>query len=177
MTNKIDSNIIAAAYDSVYEFNDICNQFEGDVLDSINLSISLCYEELVEVIDAFDELTTDSSDLTKAEEIELTANLVKEVVDLRVVVDGLTQKIANAGLDSGTAILAVTENNLSKMPETMPTSQEHWCNQHGWTVTYNDKYSRFTIKDINGKTMKPYGYVKCTLGEIIHTSLLDAQNV
>jgi len=175
MTNKIDSNIIAAAYDSVYEFNDICNQFEGDVLDSINLSISFCFEELQEVIDAFDKLHEE--DITKAEEIERTAHLVKEVADLIVVTNGLAQKIANAVFDMGTALLDVTENNLSKMPEVMSQDQLNWCNKNGWTVHYNDKYSRFIIKDINGKTMKPYGYVKCTLGDITHTSLLDAQNV
>jgi len=99
------------------------------------------------------------------------------VADLIVVTNGLAQKIANAGFDMGTALLDVTENNLSKMPEVMSQDQLNWCNKNGWTVHYNDKYSRFIIKDINGKTMKPYGYVKCTLGDITHTSLLDAQNV
>ena len=36
MTKQINSDIIAAAFDSVFKFNDISKQFEGNSLEGIN---------------------------------------------------------------------------------------------------------------------------------------------
>ena len=39
MNKKTDSNAIAAAFDSVYEFNDISKQFEGDPREGPNKEV------------------------------------------------------------------------------------------------------------------------------------------
>ena len=46
--NKIDSNAIAAAFDSVHEFNDISGQLQGDMVKGVDLSLSLIWEEYQE---------------------------------------------------------------------------------------------------------------------------------
>ena len=50
MNKKIDSNAIAAAFDSVYEFNDISKQFEGDPREGLDLQLDLIWEEYTETI-------------------------------------------------------------------------------------------------------------------------------
>ena len=55
MNKKIDSNAIAAAFDSVYEFNDISKQFEGDPREGLDLQLDLIWEEYTETIAAMDD--------------------------------------------------------------------------------------------------------------------------
>lgn len=164
MNKQINSDIIAAAFDSVYKFNDISKQFEGDKRAGVDLSIDLIFEELVETISAMDE---GMSDYPNSDKLDAEIELLDGAADVFVVVMGLLQKLQNVGFDVEKALIRVCENNLSKFPKSIPPNDFNWYEQQKWTPVYNDKYSCFVLKDENGKTKKPIDFVPVTLADLV----------
>lgn len=172
MTKQINSDIIAAAFDAVFEFNDISKQFEGNPLESINLSLDLIWEEFAtETIPAFEEgcnaieVGNTKVATTQAEK------LLDGAVDTFVVVSGLLQKLQAAGMDVEQALLRIPANNLSKFPKKI---DYNWCKQQGYDPVFNDKYSCFVLKDENGKTRKPFDYTSVDLSDLVPEDFFKA---
>ena len=88
MKKTIDSNVIAAAFDSVFEFNDISKQFDKDPVAAVDLQIDLIFEELTETISAMD---AGLSELHNKDLKECEVELLDGAVDVFVVVSGLLQ--------------------------------------------------------------------------------------
>mgnify|MGYP000048803589 FL=1 len=166
MTKQINSDAIAASFDSTFEFNDISKQFEGDAVAGLDLQASLCFEETSEVIQAFEEWANYEPNYSTKTKQQLIAELAKEAVDLKVVSDGLLQKIHATGLiDMNEVLMKVAENNLSKFPTNV---DYNWCSEQDYEPVWNESYGRFVLKDANGKTMKPLGYSKVNLLELVN---------
>jgi len=165
MTKEVDSNIVAAAFDNVFKFNNISKQFEGDVLSGINLQLDLIFEEFcTETIQAFEQgcNALDSKDYEEAN--KQSEKLLDGAVDTFVVVSGLLQKLHAAGMDVDAALLRVTENNLSKFPKKVEYA---WCEKQGYTPVFNEQYACFVLKDKNGKTRKPIDYKSVDLSDLV----------
>ena len=172
MTKQVNSDIIAAAFDAVFEFNDISKQFDGNPLESISLSLDLIWEEFAtETIPAFEEgCNAIEVGNTKVATIQ-AEKLLDGAVDTFVVVSGLLQKLHAAGMDVDAALLRVTENNLSKFPKKVEYA---WCEKQGYTPVFNDKYSCFVLKDDNGKTRKPFDYKSVDLSDLVPEDFFKA---
>lgn len=164
MNKQVDSNVIAAAFDSVYKFNDISKQFDfsnkQDAIAGIDLQLSLIFEELTETIDALD---TGLSESPNADKREAAQELLDGAADLFVVTMGLLQKLKVAGFNVEEALLRVTENNLSKFPVAINAQDWNWYESQGWTPVHNEEYNCFVLKDKNGKTRKPVNYAPVDL--------------
>ncbi len=162
---QIDSNIIATAFDNTFSFNSISKQFDSEVLAGLDLQANLCFEEVTEFIDALEDFANYDANTSHQSKEELISELAKEAIDLKVVSDGLLQKLQASGLiDMNEALLQVTENNLSKFP---PKVDYNWCANKGWEPMWNEDYGRFVLKDSNGKTMKPFDYKKVSLVPLV----------
>ena len=88
--NKIDSNAIAAAFDSVHEFNDISGQLQGDMVKGVDLSLSLIWEEYQESLEALEKAYQDDSQVSLRDYEE---ELLDGACDLFVVTMGFLQKL------------------------------------------------------------------------------------
>ncbi len=163
MNKQINSDVISAAFDSVYKFNDISKQFEGNLQAGIDLQIDLIFEELAETISAMDEGMSDNPNANKS---DAETSLLDGAADVFVVVAGLLQKLQNAGFDVEKALIRVCENNLSKFPKVIPPTEFNWYEQQKWTPVYNDKYGCFVLKDENGKSRKPIDFVPVVLDNL-----------
>lgn len=158
---QIDSNIIATAFDNTFIFNSISKQFDSELLAALDLQASLCFEEVTEFIDALEDFANYDANTSTKSKAELVAEMAKEAIDLKVVSDGLLQKLQASGLiDMNEALLQVAENNLSKFPTKV---DYNWCTSKGWEPVWNEDHGRFVLKDSNGKTMKPFDYKKVSL--------------
>ena len=164
MVKEVDSNIVAAAFDNVFKFNDISKQFEGDVLRSIDLQLDLIWEEYTEVLAEMDELNSEQREKPFP---ECTKGLLKEAADLWVVASGLIQKLQAAGFPMDQVLLRVIENNLSKFPKKV---EYNWCEKQGYTPVFNEKYACFVLKNANGKTCKPVDYKSVELTDLVPTN-------
>ena len=154
MTKEVDSNIVAAAFDNVFKFNNISKQFEGDVLSGINLQLDLIFEEFcTETIQAFEQgcHALDSKDYEESQQTK-PEKLLDGAVDTFVVVSGLLQKLHAAGMDVDAALLRVTENNLSKFPKKVEYA---WCEKQGYTPVFNEQYACFIQKTRMERHVKP----------------------
>lgn len=168
MDKKIDSNAIAAAFDSVYEFNDISKQFEGDPREGLDLQLDLIWEEYTETIAAMDDGCSGYPNIDRrTAEIEL----LDGACDLFVVVVGLLQKLQNAGFNVQEALQRVTDNNLSKFPTSINPQDWNWYESQKWTPVYNDSYGKFVLKDENGKSRKPINYCPVNIYDLVPTTL------
>ena len=163
MNKQINSDVIAAAFDSVFEFNDISKQFDKEKVTGVDLQLDLIWEEFQETLTAMDEGLSESRNKDLKEcEIEL----LDGAVDVFVVVSGLLQKLQNAGFDVETALLRVTENNMSKFPTKISVQDPNWYESQGWQTEWNEQYGRFVIRDGNGKTRKPVDFIPVVLSDI-----------
>lgn len=141
----ITESSIGRSYSNVKLFNQIAGNLKGDMLQQIDNQLGYVFEELTETIDAF--------------EARDAGELVKEVADLAVVVNGLLQKMEAAGFDMELAMRLVDQNNLSKFP----AKGEPLQYATGFKATLNEEFQRFVIKDAEGKVRKPANYVKLDL--------------
>lgn len=143
------SKVIRKAYDQVREFNDIAGNLTNVTDESVDAQISFCFEEVAEVITAFEEGDR--------------PEILKEACDLFVVTAGLLQKLEAQGYDVATALVRVNDNNLSKFPAV----GELFGHPIGCTTTLNEKYNRLVIKDGVGKVRKPSNYCKPYMTDLI----------
>lgn len=164
MNKTIDSNVIAATFDSVFEFNDISKQFDKDPVPAVDLQIDLIFEELTETISAMD---AGLSELRNKDLKECEVELLDGAVDVFVVVSGLLQKLQYFGFDVETALSRVADNNLSKFPVGISPQDTNWYASQGWETEYNHKYDRFVIRDGNGKTRKSVDFVPVVLDDLV----------
>lgn len=154
---QVDSNIIATAFDNVFKFNDVAKQFEGSILQGVNLQHDLIFEEFCdETITAFESgcnAIIYSKDKEKA--AKEAVKLLDGAVDTFVVVSGLLQKLQAAGFDVNEALLRVTENNLTKFTK---KAEYIWAEKQGYEVVWNEQHGVFSYRDANGKLRKSPEY-------------------
>lgn len=142
-------NKLSKAYADVEEFNEICGNLQNVDEASVDLQISLCFEEMTEVIEAFEQRDA--------------VELAKEVADLWVVVTGLVQKLRAGGTDMGNVIGDVCKNNLDKfIPLGEPLQYDE-----AFSASFNQKYGRWVIKDSAGKVRKSSTYKKCDVSKYV----------
>lgn len=143
------TEIIQQAYADVRVFNDIAGNLNNPDLTSIDNQIGFIFSELTETIDGFE-----AGDMVE---------VLDGACDLFVTVAGLMQKLEAAGYDVATAIARVNENNLSKFPLFVGTEDI----RDGYTVSKNELYGRYVIKDGNSKVRKPAAFVPVVLTDLV----------
>lgn len=165
MAKPFDSNVVAAAFDQVYQFNDMAGQFDTNPIDGVNLQLDLIFEEFCdETIKAFERgCNAIAYYKDKQEASKQAVNLLDGVCDTFVVVAGLMQKLQNAGFNVEQALLRVTDNNLSKFTT---KADYNWASQQGYEVNYDETYHRFSYRDSNGKLRKPFDYKSVDIGDL-----------
>lgn len=165
MAKPFDSNVVAAAFDQVYQFNDMAGQFDTNPIDGVNLQLDLIFEEFCdETIKAFERgCNAIAYYKDKQEASKQAVNLLDGVCDTFVVVAGLMQKLQNAGFDVEQALLRVTDNNLSKFTT---KADYNWASQQGYEVNYDETYHRFSYRDSNGKLRKPFDYKSVDISDL-----------
>ena len=165
MAKPFDSNVVAAAFDQVYQFNDMAGQFDTNPIDGVNLQLDLIFEEFCdETIKAFERgCNAIAYYKDKQEASKQAVNLLDGVCDTFVVVAGLMQKLQNAGFDVEQALLRVTDNNLSKFTT---KADYNWASQQGYEVNYDETYHRFSYRDSNGKLRKSFDYKSVDIGDL-----------
>ena len=143
-------------YESVEEFNNICGNLQGDMVQLVDNQIGYQFEELTETIDAFE----------KQDAVEL----LDGAIDSLYIVVGLLQKLESAGFNVREAMKRVAENNLSKFPDTcgFPYNKD-------FSVSYNEKYGRWIIKDGSGKVRKPDNFVPVDLSDCVPKDFFNKQ--
>lgn len=165
MTKQIDSNIVATAFDNVFQFNDIAKQFDSDLLKGVNLQLDLIFEEFCdETVKAYEEgcnAVAYGKDKEKA--AKEAVKLLDGAVDTFVVVSGLLQKLHAAGFNVNEALLRVTENNLTKFTK---KAEYLWAEKQGYEVVYDEQYHLFSYKNASGKLMKPDSYISVVLEDL-----------
>ena len=133
-----------AVYNSVKRFNEIAGNLNNVDSDSIAAQMDFLQEEYLELVDAFDA--------------DNKVEILDAVCDLRVVLDGLVQKLEAQGYNVEDAMTAVCENNLSKFKSTVSKADKE-----RYTVSLNNKHKVFVLKDDNGKIRKPDSYESVNL--------------
>lgn len=165
MAKPFDSNVVAAAFDQVYQFNDMAGQFDTNPIDGVNLQLDLIFEEFCdETIKAFERgCNAIAYYKDKQEASKQAVNLLDGACDTFVVVAGLMQKLQNAGFDVEQALLRVTDNNLSKFTT---KADYNWASQQGYEVNYDETYHRFSYRDSNGKLRKSFDYKSVDISDL-----------
>lgn len=172
MNKEINSTAVAAAFDQVFQFNDMAGQFKSEPLQSVNLQLDLIFEEFCdETIKAFERgCNAIEYDKDKQEAGKQSVALLDGVCDTFVVVAGLMQKLQNAGFDVEQALLRVTENNLSKFTT---KADYNWASNQGYEVVFDEKYYRFSYRDANGKARKPPEYVSVNIDDLANKDFFN----
>lgn len=143
------SNEIAAAYKSVFEFNDIAGNFKHVDEESIDNQLSFLFSEVEELITGFENRDA--------------PNVLQEACDVLVVTFGLLQKLSVAGFDVATAMKRVNDSNMSKfVPKGKPLAYD--ANFHS---VFNEKYQVSVIKDENSKVRKPKSFVPVNVDDCV----------
>ena len=142
------TQIIEQAYSDVRLFNVLAGNLDTVTDDSVDAQIGFIFEELSETITAFEE----------GDRVEV----LDGACDLFVTVAGLMQKLEAQGYDVARAIERVNENNLSKFPKKISEGDSL-----RWDVSLNAQYSRYVLKDGNGKVKKPEDFVGVYLTDLI----------
>lgn len=145
------------AYNDNFVFNDLAGNTNKLSLKDIDNQTKLIEEETKELREA-----VNSND---------PVEVLDAVVDLYVVLDGLTSKLVALGFDVSTALKQTIENNLSKFPTTentvKATVDAYAADDIQTTVSFNESHQRFAIKDQNGKIRKPVGFVSNDLSNCV----------
>lgn len=94
-------------------------------------------------------------------------NILDGAIDTIYVALGLIQKLEQLGVDVSKACNQVCEDNLMKFPHKLEDAQEtvRFYNAKNTNVHYafNEQYSKYVIKDENGKIRKPHNFVPTDL--------------
>jgi NTP pyrophosphatase (non-canonical NTP hydrolase) len=153
----MNKDSVGQSFMNIKTMNGIAGSLGGSE-ESVDLQLSLCFEELEEAIDAFEKGNA--------------VNLLKESVDLFVVTCGLLQKLESAGYDVEKAMRKVDENNLSKFPTTRPQQFP----AAAATCTYNEMYGRYVIKRPDGKFLKPVEYLAVDLSDCANVTFFATRD-
>lgn len=133
-------------YNEVKKFNQIAGSLDNVTLEKFDLQLDLIYEEfVVEGITEFENKNPEG--------------FLDAIVDTFVTVAGLMQMAEAAGFDVNEALKRVCANNLEKYP----SADEKIVVAGDLTVTKNEEYNCWVLKDQNGKVKKPPSFVNVDL--------------
>lgn len=141
-----------------FDFNELAGKDQDYTYGAIASQVALIKEEAKELQEALDN--NDPVELLDA------------VCDLYVVLNGLTQKLLNAGFDVAEAMQAVDDNNFSKFPATTTEVQQSkkWYKETKGVdviIERNQKYGVYVLKDSNGKVRKPSSFKDVELTDFV----------
>lgn len=172
MKKTIDSNVVAAAFDSVFTFNDVAKQFDGNFINGVNLQLDLIFEEFcMETIPAFETgCNAIIFEKDKEKAAKEAVKLLDGAVDTFVVVAGLLQKLQVAGFDVNAALLRVTENNLTKFTK---KAEYIWAEKQGYEVIWNEQHGVFSYRDANGKLRKSPEYQGVNIDDLTNPDFFN----
>lgn len=135
---------IQERYEEVKIFNKIAGNLDNVTVDSLEAQMKVVVEEVKELQDAFDS--------------QNATELLDGACDAFVTLSGLMQKMEIAGFKVDKALQRVNENNMEKYPTEMPCAHASAYIEKGWTITYNNEFDCYVLKDQNGKIRKPIGF-------------------
>lgn len=161
ITNLTRRNItytLDEAYDSIKKFNIIAGTLKAPTLETLDLYNSLSFEECCESVEAF--------------ETQDAPNVLKEAIDEFYVICGKLQVLEAMGMNVAEGLRMVCENNLQKFtPAGKPLSYD---NNH--TVTFNEEFQMFVLKNADGKVVKPCTYKKVDLKGLVPNNFFQKGN-
>lgn len=152
MTN----NEITAAWASIYDFNDIAENYNNVDEFSIDNQISFIFSELTETITAF--------------EAKDAVEVLDGACDVLVTTVGLLQKLEAAGFNVSEAIKRVNANNMSKY---IPDGQSRQFDSE-FTARLNPKHNVWVIRDNSRKIRKPNNFMPVSLTDLAPTDFFKA---
>lgn len=138
----------ASSANDITLFNNISGNLDNVDINSIDLQLSLLFEELTETIDGV--------------ETKNAVELLDGAVDCYVIVVGLLEKLQQRGFKVEDAIDRITENNMSKFPKVKPENV-----QEGYTVAFVPEHDVYVVRNAAGKIMKPAGFQPVTLDDLV----------
>lgn len=147
--NTMSDNEIIAAWDIIYDFNDIAENFDNVDEFSIDNQISFIFSELTETITAF--------------EAKDAVELLDGACDVFVTAVGLLQKLEAAGFNVSEAIKRVNANNMSKY---IPDGVGRQFNSE-FTARLNPKHNVWVIRDNMRKIRKPETFKPVSLQDLV----------
>lgn len=147
-----------------FDFNEIAGKDQDYTYGAIASQVDLIKEEYKELQEALD-----NNDVVE---------VLDAVCDLYVVLNGLTQKLMNAGVEVPNAMRVVDDNNFSKFPvEPWEAEQsKQWYKETKGVdiqISYNRKYCVHVLKDSNSKVRKPQSYKDVELNSFVPVELLN----
>lgn len=153
----ITKEVLEKSYNKIKMFNEIAGNFEGDMEELVDNQLGYVFEELCETITALENKDA--------------VGLLDGAVDGWVTLVGLLQKLEAAGFNVAEAIRRVDENNLSKCPPHSASGgkvvYDTLTKNQTWSVTLNDKYQKYVIKDTEGKVRKPISFEPVNLSDCV----------
>lgn len=148
---------LEASYNDTFVFNDLAGNTLKLAHKDIENQTRLILEEAKELDDAV--VANDPVEVLDA------------VVDLYVVLGGLTAKLVALGFDVSGALKETALNNLSKFPvhenTAVATVNAYEADGVQTQATHNASHGRWVIKDANGKVRKPVGFVSNNLSDFV----------
>jgi NTP pyrophosphatase (non-canonical NTP hydrolase) len=121
---------------------------DGVEAPSVDLQLSLLFEELTEAINGLESRNA--------------TELLDGAVDCYVVVVGLLEKLQQMGFKVEQAIERIGENNMSKFPKVKPGNVPT-----GHSVVFVPGHDVYVIRNSAGKIMKPEGFVPVSLDDLV----------
>jgi hypothetical protein len=89
--------------------------------------------------------------------------------DILVTVFGFMQKLERQGANLEKSMLKTGSNNLTKFPTDRQTAEDtvEYYRSKGkeTTISFNPVYKQYVIRDINGKYLKPKGFIENNLSD------------
>jgi len=144
-----------------YRDNAIFNEMAGNdvklTLKDLFAQEKLIAEEAKELKEALDENNP--------------VEVLDAIIDLYVVIDGMTSKLEALGFDVSTALKQTIENNMSKFPVDDVIVEQTIDNFDSQgiktTAELHPVFKRWAIKDQNGKIRKPINFVSNDLSNCL----------
>lgn len=140
------------------EFNTIAGTAEDISWEGIQKQMKFVHEEIAELQEAID--------------LQDKPEMLKELIDCYVVLNGVLSKFIAMGMYTSKAMRIVGENNLSKFPEvtdqyTIKNTKEMYRAQ-GIALDIITTNGRVIFKNLQtGKVLKPWGYKKVNLSDCV----------
>jgi hypothetical protein len=142
-------------------FNEIAGKSEDYSLEALKDQLKLIEEEVKE--------------LREALEANNPVETIDAVVDIQVVLSGMQQLLANAGIDVSLAGKLVTENNLSKFTPDVDvayaTVKSYKEKGIDCFIHHHEVSDLYVVKDTSNKVRKPVGFKAVDLTETVPVRL------
>jgi len=133
----------------VYDFNNMCNNFDSVDYKKLLAQARVVKEEGEELFTAF--LAHEGN-----------AQVLKETVDVLVTITGMVGMLESIGYDVVGAWKVVNENNMTKACDlvTAQYSKHFFEETTPVEIEYNTQFDKYLLRDALGKIRKPYNYQK-----------------